>query len=310
MHPELFEIPFLHISVKSYGTLMVVGFLAAVWLMRRMMKRVGQNPDTIANIAMYALICGIVGARVFYVIHYYHLFRNRPLEVLAVWQGGLELLGGVIAAIVFLWACLYFKKLPKRLYLGVLAVGLMVGLGFGRIGCFMNGCCYGKCSDVPWAVRFPYGSPAFYSQTQPDPSRGRDKPLLELPGNYFENGYLKDFDELTGEQKQAVRQGPYRSLAVHPTQIYSSINAFILAGILYALWRRFEDKRPGIVMSLMLILYGITRFLLETLRDDNPFEAAWWILYKGGTVSQNISIYLIIVGTILLGIMATRKSTK
>jgi phosphatidylglycerol:prolipoprotein diacylglycerol transferase len=310
MHPELFEIPFLHISVKSYGTLMVVGFLAAVWLMRRMMKRVGQNPDTIANIAMYALICGVVGARVFYVIHYYDLFRNRPLEVFAVWQGGLELLGGVIAAIVFLVSYLYFKKLPKRLYLDVLAVGLMVGLGFGRIGCLMNGCCYGKCSDVPWAVRFPYRSPAFESQVYPDPARGRDKPLLELPGDYFQNGYLRPYDDLTVLQQQAVKEGPYRALKVHPAQIYSSINAFILAGILYAIWRGFGQKKPGVVMSMMLILYGTARFFIETLRDDNPFEHAWWIIYKGGTVSQNICIYLFALGIVLLTIVATRKPEK
>jgi len=306
MHPELFEIPFLHISVKSYGTLMVIGFLVAVWLMRRMMKRSGQNPDNISNIAMYALICGIVGARTFYIVHYH----VKPAEWLAVWRGGLELLGGVIAAIVFLWAYLYFKKLPKRLYLDVLAVGLMVGLGFGRIGCLMNGCCYGKCSDVPWAVRFPYGSPAFYSQTQPDPARGRDKPLLELPNDYFQNGYIKPYDDLTVLQKQAVKEGPYQTLKVHPTQIYSSVNAFILAGILYMLWRRFGQKKPGIVMSMMLILYGMARFFIETLRDDNPFEGAWWILYKGGTVSQNISIYMIIAGIILLAVFTTRKKAR
>ncbi|MDH4201640.1 MAG: prolipoprotein diacylglyceryl transferase [Phycisphaerae bacterium] len=303
MHPELFEIPFLHISVKSYGTLMVTGFLVAVWLMRRMMKRSGQNPDNISNIAMYALICGIVGARTFYIVHYH----VKPAEWLAVWRGGLELLGGVIAAIAFLWFYLWKQKLPKRLYLDVLAVGLMVGLGFGRIGCLMNGCCYGKCSDASWAVQFPYGSPAFYSQTQPDPARGRDKPLLDLPDSYYSSGYLKEYDDLTEEQKQAVKEGPYRSLPVHPTQIYSSINAFILAGVLYTLWRRFGQKKPGVVLSSMFILYGTARFFLETLRDDNPFEGAWWILYKGGTVSQNIGIYLFIIGAVLLTIFATRK---
>ena len=311
MHPELFEIPFLHISVKSYGTLMVIGFLAAAWLMRRMMKRMGQNPDYISNVAMYALICGIVGARIFYVIHYFDQFRGRLPEVFAVWKGGLELLGGVIAAIAFLVLYLWKQKLPKRLYLDVLAIGLMVGVGFGRLGCLMNGCCYGKCSSVPWAVHFPYGSPAFYSQTQPDPHRGRDKPLLDLPESYYdENGGLKDFNALTDDQKQAVQQGPYRTLAVHPTQIYSSIDAFILAGILYTLWRRFGQKKPGVILSLMLILYGSMRFFIETLRDDNPFEHAWWIIYKGGTVSQNISIYMFTAGVIFLAIFAIRKSSQ
>lgn len=310
MHPELFEIPFLHISVKSYGTLIVIGFLVALWLMRRMMKRVGQDPERVSAIAMYALLCGIIGARFFYVIHHHDRFAGRPMDVFAVWQGGLEFLGGVIAAVGFLWFYLWKYKLPKRLYLDILAVGLMVGLGFGRLGCLMNGCCFGQCSDVPWAVHFPYGSPAFESQVYPDPARRRTEPLLDLPESYFRNGYYKDFDELTQEQKDAVRKGPHRTLAVHPTQIYSSIGAFVLAGILYGIWRLIGIRKPGVVMSCLVILYGPWRFFLETLRDDNPFETAWWAVYKGGTVSQNISIYMFGVGIILLIIFATRKPVE
>jgi len=308
MHPELFEISFLHISVKSYGTMMVIGFLAALWLMRRIMKRLGQDPDRVSSVAMYALLSGIIGARVFYVIHHHDLFAGRLMEAFAVWQGGLELLGGVIAAIGFLWFYLWKFKLPKRLYLDILAIGLMVGLGFGRLGCLMNGCCHGKCSDVSWAVRFPYGSPAFESQIQPDPARGRAEPLLNLPDSYFRDGYYKDFDELTEEQKQAVKHGgPYCTHPVHPTQIYSSICAFILAGVLYGLWRLVGRRKPGIVLSCMFILYGSVRFWLETLRDDNPFETAWWAIYKGGTVSQNIGVYMVISGLILLMLFAARK---
>jgi len=220
------------------------------------------------------------------------------------------MLGGVIAGIAFLLFYLYRQKLPKRVYLDVLAVGLLVGLGFGRIGCLMYGCCYGKCSTVPWAIQFPYGSPAFYSQTHPDPARDREKPLLNLPDGYFSDGYLKEFDDLTDEQKQAVQDGPYQTLAVHPTQIYSSLNAFVLAGILYTLWRWRGWKKPGIVMCLMLMFYGTARFFLENLRDDNPFETAWWAIYKGGTISQNISIYMIIAGVVMLILFATRKPVK
>lgn len=307
MHPELFEIPFLHITVKSYGTMMVIGFLVAVWLMRRMMKRSGENPDYISNIAMYALICGILGARAFYVVHYFEQFKNRPLDVLAVWQGGLELLGGVIAAIAFLVLYLYRQKLPKRFYLDVLAVGLMVGLGFGRIGCLLNGCCFGQVCDLPWAIQFPYGSPAFHNQVSSNPDRDRTEPLLRLPDDYFQDGYLKPYDDLTATQQQAVCEGSYQALKVHPTQIYSSINAFILAGILYAVWRKVGQRKPGVVMSLMLMLYGATRFFIETLRGDNPFETAWWAIYKGGTVSQNICIYMVIIGSVLLFIFMTQK---
>ncbi|MHC4290580.1 MAG: prolipoprotein diacylglyceryl transferase, partial [Planctomycetota bacterium] len=291
------------------------GFLAALWIMRRLMKGAGQDPDRISSIAMYALLCGIVGARLFYVIHHHDRFACRPMEVFAVWQGGLELLGGVIAAIGFVWFYLWKHKLPKRLYLDVLAIGLMVGVGFGRLGCLMNGCCHGKCSESSWAVQFPYGSPAFESQVYPDAKRGRTEPLLDLPDSYFRDGYYKDFEELTSEQKTDVRRGgPYCTRPVLPTQIYSSIGAFVLAGVLYGIWWIVGKRKPGIVLSCMFILYGPWRFFLETLRDDNPFEQAWWAIYKGGTVSQNIGtvsqnigIYMFVIGVILLVIFATRK---
>ncbi len=308
MHPELFEIPFLHISVKSYGTMMVVGFLIAAFLMRRMMKRVGQNPEFVVNVAMYALISGIVGARVFYVIHHYDQFAGRAMEVFAVWQGGLEFLGGVLTAIAFLLFYLWKQKLPMRMYLDVLAVGLMVGLGFGRVGCLLNGCCFGKCSDTPVAIQFPYGSPAFHSQTRPDNARNRSEAKIDLPADYYDaEGYLKPKETLTEAQLAAVTDGPYHTLPVLPTQIYSTLNAFLLAGVLYGLWRKIGRSRPGVTLSVMFLLYGPTRFYLETLRDDNPFEQAWWAIYKGGTVSQNIGIYLVITGAILLSFFLTRK---
>ena len=91
----------------------------------------------------------------------------------------------------------------------------------------------------------------------------------------------------------------YRALHVHPSQLYSSVNAFILSGVLYLFWRKFGVRRSGCTLGTMLILYGVTRFLLEIIRDDNPFEVAWWAIYRGGTISQNIGIYMVVIGVIL-----------
>lgn len=322
MHPELFEVPFLHVTVKSYGTLMVVGFLLAVGLMRRMMRKAGQNPECITNAALYALIAGIVGSKLFYVVHHF----DPAVGVFSLFfsGSGFEFLGGVLGAIGFLLVYLRVQKLPMGVYFDVLAVGLMLGQGFGRVGCLMNGCCYGKPADVPWAVRFPYASLPYYGQAFPDDARFRDKPRLELPVEYFgwkdrqggwiqadkENMYsagLKPKELLTVEQKEAVTHGPYRCLPVHPSQLYSSANAFLLTAVFYGLWRRIGLKKPGMIVGMILITYGMTRFGLETLRDDNPFEYAWWMLYKGGTISQNICIYLVLLGAILLGFVSRMK---
>ena len=84
--------------------------------------------------------------------------------------------------------------------------------------------------------------------------------------------------------------------------------------ILYLFWQRAKKKagkpltKPGSTFALMFILYGITRFCIESLRDDNPFEYAWWAIYKGGTVSQNLGIYMTIFGLALMAIFAKMKT--
>ena len=315
MHPELFKIPFTTLTVKSYGLMMVVGFLVAVYVIRRLSRNITPDPQMITNASLYSLIAGVVGARLFFVIHYFDLFKNDLSRVFAIWQGGLELLGGVIGAIGVLILYMRYHKLPVRRYLDILAIGLMLALAFGRIGCFLNGCCFGKPADLPWAVRFPYGSHAYISQAEPDAARNRPSPRIKLPDDFF--GYfdkdrvwrqeLKPYDELTPVQKEMVKTGPYRCLPVHPTQLYSSAEAAIIALVLYLFWKRAQSgaagkffTRPGTAFALMFILYSIARFFEEFLRDDNPFESGWWTIYKGGTISQNLGIYMFILGLILM----------
>jgi len=153
----------------------------------------GHSPDHITNAALYTLIAGIVGARLFYVLHHIDQFRGRAMSVFSIWQGGLELLGGVVIAIAGIVLYLLWQKLPVKKYLDILAIGLMLALGFGRIGCFLNGCCFGKPTDVPWAVHFPYGSLVFQSQVYPNYKRGNSEPQLELPAEYY--GYLESNGE-------------------------------------------------------------------------------------------------------------------
>lgn len=310
MHPELFRIPFTELTVKSYGTMLVVGFLSAVYVIRRLSRDITPDPDMITNASLYALVAGVAGARIFYVLHYYENFRGDFTGMFKIWQGGLELLGGVIGAVAVIILYLRYHKLPARRYLDILAIGLMLALVFGRIGCFLNGCCYGKPTDLPWAVRFPYGSLAYQSQVMPDLKRDRPEPELRIPADFFESGVLKPYNRLTDEQKQQVTKGPYRCLAVHPTELYSSADAAILTGVLYLFWRRSRKAEgagvrkiftgAGSTFALMFILYGVVRFFEEYLRDDNPFETAGWTIYKGGTISQNLSIYMVIMGIVLM----------
>ena len=284
---------------------MVIGFLAAVYLIRHLSRDITPDPQLITNAALYSLIGGVFGARVFYVLHHLNDFKQDPVSVFEIWNGGLELLGGVILAVTIILLYLIYHKLPIRRYLDILAIGLMLALAFGRIGCFLNGCCFGKPSDLPWAVRFPYNSFAYLSQINPNLERNRLEPQLILPQDEYisfidKDGHWhpKEFEYLTDQQKIEVTTGKYRCLPVHPTQLYSSAAGAISCLILFLFWRRSKtDKihaKPGCTFSLMFIIYGIARFFIELLRDDNPFE------FDGLTISQNISIAMIILGAVLI----------
>lgn len=319
MFPELFKMPFINITVKSYGLMIVIGLLAAIWMIRRLSRHINPNPHLITNGALYALIAGVVGARLFFVIHYYDRFQDNLLSVFSIWHGGLELLGGFILAITVIILFLRYHSLNIPQHLDILAIAFMLALTFGRIGCFLSGCCFGKPADVPWAVTFPYGSDAYLSQIEPDPKRNRPEPYINLPPDFFgytgENGLyhsgLKPYQKLTPHQKALVDNGTLQCIPVHPTQLYSSANAALLALILYLFWKRTQKNlksqnhkkflaKPGCTFALLFILYGISRFTIEFLRDDNPFEFRWWAIYKGGTISQNLCIYLLLLGIALM----------
>lgn len=320
MFPELFKIPFTHLTIYSYGLMLVIAFLAAIFLIRRLSRDFTPDPKMITNAALYALIAGVGGARIFYVFHYWDRFKDNLASVFAIWDGGLEQLGGLLA-LVAIYLYIRFHKLPVRKYFDIIAITLMLALAIGRIGCFLSGCCFGKPADVPWAVRFPYASDAYYSQIYPDLKRNRPQPYINLPADFFEFSRLKPYNQLTDQQKLSVKSGEYRCLPVHPTQLYSSAAAGTLSLLLYLLWRRNKKinlaksgrkflSAPGSVFALMFVFYGIGRFFIEFLRDDNPFEFGWWAIYKGGTISQNLAVCLFIFGLLLLFLLQRIETKK
>ena len=195
MHPELLRIsggP----TIYSYGVCLMLGFGLATWWAARRAKRANASPAVVLNIAILAVISGVGGARLLYVVHYWQNFANRPnalRAVLDVRQGGLEFLGGFVCAVIVVLAYLMVPRrqanqpgprrgLPIRLYLDILSPSVMVGLAFARIGCFLNGCCFGGVCVLPetgnaecvWAVQFPFGSPVFVRQWRgaADPDSG------------------------------------------------------------------------------------------------------------------------------------------
>lgn len=154
MHPVLFEIGPL--KVYTYGLMMALGILAAIFVARKIAPKVGIDPEKITDMAIFAVLGGLVGSYVNFIISYdWSQFKADPLGILRFWEGGLVFLGGLIGGTVF--AILYIRrhKWPLWEVADICAIAVPLAYGFGRIGCFFAGCCYGKACELPWAVTFP-----------------------------------------------------------------------------------------------------------------------------------------------------------
>ena len=249
MRRILFEIPLPYghyLPINSFGVMVAVGFLAALWVALDRGRREKLSQEVIWDVWTVALISGVAGARLFFVIEKWHLFRENPWEMVAVWQGGLVWYGGLGAALLAGVLYLRHRRQPMLRVMDAVAPAIMMGLVFGRIGCFLNGCCFGRVTELPWGVSFPkFGGSA-----------------------HFHSALAHQFSPAFGHQVETLGLDPgtLASEAVHPTQLYSSAAAVIIFLLLTAYYPR--RRRPGEVFWLMLVLYGIARFLVEALRSN------------------------------------------
>ncbi len=144
------------IHLYSYGLSIALGVLLSMFLMKRRALREGfPSPEEVFDMAFVVLVWGFLGARLFYVIQNFSYYMAEPLKLFAVWEGGLIFYGGAIAAFLGLWLTARKKKWRFWRLLDFLVPYGVLTHAFGRIGCFLNGCCFGKACDLPWAVRFP-----------------------------------------------------------------------------------------------------------------------------------------------------------
>lgn len=153
MHPILFELGPLRFY--SYGLLLAVGFWVAMELSGRRARARGLDGGRIQSAAFVALLAGLVGARAAYVFLYWNIFRTDLLEIVRLDHGGLVFYGGFFAGIGAILVYLKRFKLPLWVSLDVMIPPLVLAHAIGRVGCFLNGCCYGKVTTLPWAVPIP-----------------------------------------------------------------------------------------------------------------------------------------------------------
>ena len=159
MHPIAVKLGPL--SIHWYGVMVAAAFLVGLWTAGRRGMRAGIAAEKIVDLGPWAIVGAVIGARALYVISYWQeSFAGKPLEeILLIWKGGLVFYGGLIGGAVACIAYARVKKLPLWKLADIFAPSIPLGCFFGRMGCFLNGCCYGRPCNLPWAVRFPADNP-------------------------------------------------------------------------------------------------------------------------------------------------------
>ena len=162
------------LSVHWYGVLLAIGFLIGLWTASRRAVRDGMTSESVFDAGAWLIVGAIVGARALYAISYWELMVRDPVfpwapwtEVFMIQRGGLVFYGGLIGATV---SCLIYirrKKLPLWRFADALAPSVALGYVPGRIGCLMNGCCYGRETSMPWAIQFPHDHQTFPAHVHP-----------------------------------------------------------------------------------------------------------------------------------------------
>jgi len=156
VHPEIFHLgPFV---LRSYGLALAIAFLVGIWLATREARARGWDTDQVLNLGLVVLAAGVAGSRLLYVLGHVGEFQGRWLHVFALWEGGLTLWGGFLLGVpAGIWFCSR-HKMPTWEAADILAGPTALGAAIGRFGCFLNGCCYGTPTKLPWGMRFPEGS--------------------------------------------------------------------------------------------------------------------------------------------------------
>ncbi len=191
------------IYVHSYGVMLLIGLAAGVWWLTRTGRDYGFNLEDWIDFALVVLLSGVVGARLLYVLLHLPEYGSAPATILYVWEGGLAYHGGVGAAIIGGYIFARARKISFPLIVDLSAPALALGYAFTRIGCFLNGCCYGTEYHLPWAVTFPSGTEAGAGGFPRHPTQlyataasfiiflilARLQPRIKVRGNLF-LGYL------------------------------------------------------------------------------------------------------------------------
>lgn len=263
-------------QIAFYGIViacgMALGYLVAEW----QAKRTGQDKDLYLDFALYAILLSVIGARIYYVIFAWDEFKDNPIQVFNIRNGGLAIYGGVITAIVTALVYSKIKKVSFALLADTACLGLITGQIIGRWGNFFNREAFGKYTNNPFAMLLDLRDVS-YDYT--------------APVSYLTQKYAGRPDAL--KRIMEIRDNPVvingiTYIQVHPTFLYESVwnLCILILLIMYSKHKKFH----GEVFLLYLVGYGLGRVWIEGLRTDQLF--LWNTPFA---VSQLLSALLVIV---------------
>lgn len=258
MHPILFEIG--GFPVYTYGVLLAAAYLLGLQFALVRARARGLDANRVMDLGIWIIISALVGAKLLLLIVEWETFTQDPREILTLLRSGGVFYGGLIAAVaVALW---YLKRhrLPMWTVTDVFAPGIALGHVVGRTGCLFAGCCFGRATDVPWAITFR---------------------------NEF----------------AAQNVGTPLNIPLHPTQLYEA-GAELLILIFLLVTERKGRPFPGRTFWGYLLLYGVSRFIIEFYRGDARG------LVGSLSTSQFVSAVIVPLSLVMLFLLSRRVTPQ
>ena len=223
------------IEIAYYGIIIGTAILLGFWIAAREAKRTGQNPENYLDMGIIGVIAGIVGARLYYVIFSWDMYKDNLLDIFNLREGGLAIYGGVIAAVISVLVLAKVKHLSAPQIFDTIAMALLNGQMLGRWGNFFNREAFGGYTDSLFAMRLPLDA-------------------------------VRSSDVTEQMRRHIERIDGVSYIQVHPTFLYESLWCMVLLIILFAY--RKHKKYEGELFLMYLFGYGPGRFWIEGLRTD------------------------------------------
>jgi phosphatidylglycerol:prolipoprotein diacylglycerol transferase len=255
MHPVLFE--FGRFTIYSYGVLLAAAYLLGLQFALYRARKRGLDGQRVMDLGIWIIVSALAGAKLLLLVVDFKQFTSSPGELLSLARSGGVFYGGLIAAVAVAFVYLRRHKLPLWTTTDVFAPGIALGHIVGRMGCLLAGCCFGRPTDVAWAITF----------TNPAAAANVGTPL---------------------------------GVPLHPTQLYeAAAEALILVFLL--VWERRGRPFPGRTFWTYMLLYGVSRFVIEFYRGDSR-----GMVFDALSTSQFVSVVLVPLAIVMLVVLGRR----